>query len=127
MSIAAKSLTQAPLRTFTTSYLTSAPTRRQVVSCKSPLRPFSTNPPRLQQGHPKDAKQSPKGHDGQPEIPQFSLDGLGISPNMKKFIIGVVCVFGTMETYTYYIWIKNRWFPDEKKGEEAPENSASPN
>ena len=121
MSMTAKSLTQVPMRAITTSYLTSAPTRRQLLSHKSLLRPFSTSPPKLQQGHPKDANQSTKGPNGDPEIPQFSLDGLGISPNMKKVIIGIVCIFGTMETYTYYIWIKNRWFPDERKREETPE------
>lgn len=49
-----------------------------------------------------------------PEMPAFSLQGLGISKNMKVALVGLICVFGTMETYTYYRWFKS-WYYGETK------------
>lgn len=55
-----------------------------------------------------------------PELPAFSLDGLGISKNMKLVIIGILCVFGTMETWMYCKWIWRWW-----KGEQNAESSTA--
>lgn len=42
-------------------------------------------------------------------MPKFSLDGLGLSRNMKIFLVVVLSIFGTMETWFYCkaIW---RWW-----------------
>jgi hypothetical protein len=88
----------------------------------SPSSPFSTNNTR----HNKQANSSPKKPNNNdhpstksnPEIPSFSFEGLGISQNMKRVIIGIICIFGTMETYTYYRWISN-WYYGEGADKEA--------
>jgi len=38
---------------------------------------------------------------GNPELPKFSLDGLDLGKNMKIFLVVVLCIFGTMETWFY--------------------------
>jgi hypothetical protein len=40
------------------------------------------------------------------EIPIFSLDGLGLSKNGKRFVIGILCVLGTIETW---FWCRAGW------------------
>jgi hypothetical protein len=43
-----------------------------------------------------------------PELPKFSLDGLGLSKNMKTLFYVLICIWGTFETYFYgqaiYTW-----------------------
>lgn len=51
---------------------------------------------------------------GNPELPKFSLDGLGLGKNMKIFLVVVLCIFGTMETWFYCKAIWQWW-----KGETA--------
>ncbi|PGH10503.1 hypothetical protein AJ79_05431 [Helicocarpus griseus UAMH5409] len=53
--------------------------------------------------------------DSPPEYPKFSLEGLGMSRNMKMVMYGLIGVLGTMETWFYCkaIW---RWW---KGGEES--------
>lgn len=55
----------------------------------------------LQQSPPRNE------HDTQnPELPKFSFEGLGISKNMKLFLIGILGVLGTIETW---FWCKAIW------------------
>lgn len=50
---------------------------------------------------------------GNPELPKFSLDGLGLSKNMKVFLIVVLSIFGTMETWFYCKAIWRWWYGEE--------------
>lgn len=50
---------------------------------------------------------------GSPELPTFSLDGLGIGKNMKAFLIVVLCIFGTMETWFYCKAIWRWWYGEQ--------------
>ncbi|KAM0263173.1 hypothetical protein ACHAQJ_001328 [Trichoderma viride] len=54
------------------------------------------------------------------ELPSFSFEGLGMSRNVKIFIIGVLSIFGTIETW---VWCKGiyRWWngPSEKEKKQA--------
>ncbi|KAJ2968214.1 hypothetical protein NQ176_g9288 [Zarea fungicola] len=56
---------------------------------------------------------SQESQNGNPELPKFSLDGLGVSKNMKIFLVVVLSIFGTMETWFYCkaIW---RWWKGEQ-------------
>ncbi|KAL6812858.1 hypothetical protein GGI42DRAFT_313113 [Trichoderma sp. SZMC 28013] len=50
------------------------------------------------------------------ELPSFSFEGLGMSRNVKVFVIVVLSIFGTIETW---VWCKGiyRWWngPSEKE------------
>ena len=46
---------------------------------------------------------------GNPELPKFSIDGLGLGKNMKVFLVVVLCIFGTMETWFYCKAIWQWW------------------
>ncbi|TQV97892.1 hypothetical protein IF1G_03635 [Cordyceps javanica] len=50
---------------------------------------------------------------GNPELPKFSLDGLGVSRNMKVFLIVVLSIFGTMETWFYCKAIWRWWYGEQ--------------
>lgn len=58
----------------------------------------------------------PRNSNDTPELPAFSLDGLGISKNMKLALIAILCVFGTIETWMYCKWIW-RWWKGEQNAE----------
>lgn len=64
------------------------------------------NPSAFPSGKPE---QPQKPVNENPQLPTFSLEGLGISKNMRRFIIAIACVLGTVETYTYYLWLR-RWY-----------------
>ncbi|KAI9043040.1 uncharacterized protein KD926_004543 [Aspergillus affinis] len=51
-----------------------------------------------------------------PELPALNLDSLGLSKNMKIFLMVLLGIFGTMETYVYCraIW---RWWKGSGDGE----------
>lgn len=51
-------------------------------------------------------------------MPAFSLQGLGISKNMKMALIVLVSIMGTMETWTYYTWWRNWYYGENKYAEE---------
>ncbi|KAJ6441487.1 glycosyl hydrolase [Purpureocillium lavendulum] len=55
--------------------------------------------------------------DGNPELPAFSLNGLGASKGVKTAIIVILCIFGTMETWMWCKWAWNWWKGSD--GEEA--------
>ncbi|KAL7918063.1 hypothetical protein ACQKWADRAFT_305168 [Trichoderma austrokoningii] len=50
------------------------------------------------------------------ELPKFSFEGLGMSKNIRIFVIVVLSIFGTIETW---VWCKGiyRWWngPSEEK------------
>ncbi|KAH7042263.1 hypothetical protein B0J12DRAFT_579520 [Macrophomina phaseolina] len=77
---------------------------------------FSTWPS-LRPGQRSDPK-----HDSEPsanpDYPPFSFEALGVSKNMKMGIIGLLSVFGTIETWFWCkaIW---RWWNGESKAEAA--------
>ncbi|KAK8147107.1 hypothetical protein G3M48_002096 [Beauveria asiatica] len=48
-----------------------------------------------------------------PELPKFSLDGLGVSKNMKVLLIVVLSIFGTMETWFYCQAIWRWWYGEQ--------------
>ncbi|PTB41861.1 hypothetical protein M441DRAFT_57948 [Trichoderma asperellum CBS 433.97] len=56
------------------------------------------------------------------ELPKFSFEGLGMSKNVRIFVIAVLSIFGTIETW---VWCKGiyRWWngpsEEEKKRIEA--------
>ncbi|KAJ4856860.1 hypothetical protein T069G_07757 [Trichoderma breve] len=54
------------------------------------------------------------------ELPSFSFEGLGMSRNVKVFVIVVLSIFGTIETW---VWCKGiyRWWngPSEKEKKQA--------
>ncbi|EER41975.1 conserved hypothetical protein [Histoplasma capsulatum H143] len=50
--------------------------------------------------------QGSAGINNNPEIPTFSFEGLGLSRNMKMVVLGLVGVFGTVETW---FWCKAIW------------------
>ncbi|RFU78333.1 cutinase transcription factor 1 [Trichoderma arundinaceum] len=59
------------------------------------------------------------------ELPSFSFEGIGMSRNVKIFVIAVLSIFGTIETW---VWCKGiyRWWngpsEEEKKQAEASQN-----
>jgi hypothetical protein len=59
------------------------------------------------------------GDNANPQLPGFSLAGLGISKNMRLLLIAILSVFGTIETWMYCKWIWSWW-----KGELKSEQSA---
>lgn len=46
-------------------------------------------------------------------MPRFSLGGLGATPTMKVFIYAALAVMGTVETYTYSLWIWHKLYPED--------------
>lgn len=83
-------------------------------------RTFSSHQPFRSEQKPVDKTQH--NSQGNPSLPAFSLDGLGISKNMKIALIGILCIFGTMETWVYCKWIW-RWWKDDESGLERPGSS----
>ncbi|RVX68174.1 hypothetical protein B0A52_08682 [Exophiala mesophila] len=52
------------------------------------------------------------------QLPKFSFNDLGATPRIKIFIYVVVAILATVETYTYSIWIWQRWFKKTAEQEE---------
>jgi hypothetical protein len=71
------------------------------------------------QSTPKPAKAN--GSNAPPELPSLSLDSLGVSPRMKTFLIVLLCIFGTIETFTWTMFLYNRFY---KKEEEQADDDA---
>ncbi|KID83835.1 hypothetical protein MGU_08920 [Metarhizium guizhouense ARSEF 977] len=86
-----------------------------------PSRHFSVNQtPSRQQGD-KAPSGEHGGHSNGTELPAFSLQGLGISRNMKLALVGILCIFGAMETCMYGKWIR-QWY----KGQADDEQTSKP-
>lgn len=84
----------------------------------STTRRYHDDPKPLSKSKTASTQESPKttpqeSRNGNPELPKFSLDGLGVSKNMKIFLIVVLSIFGTMETWFYCkaIW---RWWKGDQ-------------
>ncbi|KAL3475967.1 hypothetical protein BJX99DRAFT_228671 [Aspergillus californicus] len=73
----------------------------------------------LNKGSPTDPKSSPTIN---PEYPKFSLQGLGISKNVRIVLYTIIGVWSTFETYFYYRAFM-RWWDSRNKpgGDEAME------
>ncbi|KAF4311830.1 hypothetical protein GTA08_BOTSDO12540 [Botryosphaeria dothidea] len=97
-----------------------SPARRPMTAAQ--FRPtasaaFSTRPP-LRARQRSDAKNDSEQTSSNPDYPPFSFEALGISKNMKMVIIGLLSVFGTIETWFWCkaIW---RWWKGDGKDEAA--------
>ncbi|KAL6892043.1 hypothetical protein GGI43DRAFT_194544 [Trichoderma evansii] len=77
---------------------------RAIVNGHTSLRTFSARSP-LRSQQQKDS-----------ELPKFSFEGLGMSKNTRIFVITVLSIFGTIETW---VWCKGiyRWWngPSEEE------------
>ncbi|GME55546.1 hypothetical protein GTA08_BOTSDO12540 [Neofusicoccum parvum] len=84
-------------------------------ACRPTAAAFSTRRPLRsdQRSNPhKDRESGPN-----PDYPPFSFEALGVSKNMKMVLIGLLSVFGTIETWFWCkaIW---RWWKGDGKDEE---------
>ena len=61
---------------------------------------------------------------GTPQLPKFSLDGLGATPAIKLVVYTMIGVIGTVETYTYGLWIYHKLYP-EAAGRSHPDESSA--
>ncbi|KAL2205847.1 hypothetical protein CC79DRAFT_1334189 [Sarocladium strictum] len=57
-------------------------------------------------------------NNAQHELPAFSLEGLGVSKNMKIALYTVLGIYGTIETWFWCKWAYHWWYGD-KLGEKA--------
>ncbi|RMJ11819.1 hypothetical protein CDV36_008527 [Fusarium kuroshium] len=55
---------------------------------------------------------------GNPELPAFSLESMGLSKNMRIVVLVLISIFGTMETWFYCqaIW---RWWKGRQESQQA--------
>ncbi|KAB8209380.1 hypothetical protein BDV34DRAFT_188975 [Aspergillus parasiticus] len=67
-----------------------------------PFKSFSTRFPLAN----KQTSSSKPDSKEQPQYPAFSFEALGMSKGTKAFVIGILCCFGTMETW---FWCKTIW------------------
>ena len=67
---------------------------KHAFSTQSALRDTKPNPPRIE-SKPKEQES------GNPTLPKFSFESLGLSRNQKIIIITLLSIFGTLETITY--------------------------
>ncbi|UNI16440.1 hypothetical protein JDV02_002872 [Purpureocillium takamizusanense] len=84
-------------------------------------RPFCTSVP-LRSKHDQHQSQpvQDRQHEGgNPELPSFSLNGLGASKGVKTAIIIILGIFGTMETWMWCKWAWNWW-----KGSDSQKQAA---
>ncbi|CAG9954772.1 unnamed protein product [Clonostachys rosea f. rosea IK726] len=81
----------------------------RITTKRAPIqhRLLSTCAPRLngQNGSQKQADDR-KNNNGDIEMPSFSLSSLGLSKNMKILVLGIISIFGTIETW---FWCKAIW------------------
>ena len=66
----------------------------------------------------KKPPQKPAKAESPPELPNFSLQSLNLSPRMRMFLIVALCIFGTIETMTWSIFLYNRFWKKDGAGEE---------
>jgi len=62
---------------------------------------------------------SSKNDQEPPELPKFSLDGLGATPRIKFFIYTAITIMGAAETYTYSLWIWHKLKPETGANEQG--------
>lgn len=67
---------------------------------------------------PAHQQQQQNNNNAQHELPAFSLDGLGVSKNMKIALYTVLGIYGTIETWFWCKWAYHWWYGD-KLGEKA--------
>lgn len=61
---------------------------------------------------------APINSNGNPDLGKFSFEGLGLSKNMRIFLIVVLSIFGTMETWFYCKAIYRWWYGEQPKAVE---------
>lgn len=66
------------------------------------LRAYGSKPPQASSGKDKEP----------PQLPKFSLDGLGATPAIKAVVYTMIGVLATVETYTYSLWIYHKLYRD---------------
>jgi hypothetical protein len=57
------------------------------------------------------------------ELPRFNLTSLGVTPRMRLFLIILLCIFGTIETFTWTILLCNHFYKNELVDEENDSQS----
>ena len=68
----------------------------------------------LRNGQPSKTQSPPKSpNPGNPEYPAFSFEALGVSKNMRIFLIVVLSIFGTIETWFWCQTIWRWWKADD--------------
>ncbi|CAI6064835.1 unnamed protein product [Clonostachys chloroleuca] len=81
----------------------------RIITNRAPIqhRLLSTYAARLnaKNGGQKQADGS-KNNNGDIEMPSFNLNSLGLSKNMKILVLGIISIFGTIETW---FWCKAIW------------------
>lgn len=77
------------------------PSQSALSTSRLAAKPYSSKHPQ----HGKD--QEP------PQMPKFSLDGLGATPAMKAVIYTAIGIMATAETYTYGLWIYHKLYPEQ--------------
>ncbi|KAM5456908.1 hypothetical protein MaudCBS49596_001150 [Microsporum audouinii] len=80
---------------------------------------FSTRAILLNAKSPRHASSNPKSNteDDPFSTPSVSLESLGIGKNMKVFLLAVLCVLGTVETWFWCKAIWTWWKGGEKDAE----------
>ncbi|CAG9989525.1 unnamed protein product [Clonostachys byssicola] len=81
----------------------------RIITKRTPIqhRLFSTYAARL--NGQNDRRQQADGrnnNNGDVEMPSFNLNSLGLSKNMKILVLGIISIFGTVETW---FWCKAIW------------------
>ncbi|KAL4881770.1 hypothetical protein BJY04DRAFT_188093 [Aspergillus karnatakaensis] len=76
---------------------------------------FSTTTPSTNKPQNPDPKQNPN-----PQLPKISLEGLGISKNVRIVLYTLLGIWGTFETYFYYQAVM-RWWRGKNRGEDKSE------
>lgn len=71
------------------------------------------------ESEPRGGTTKEKQEQSQPQLPKFSLDGLGATPAMKAVIYTAIGIMGTVETYTYGLWIYHKLYAEEEGRNQA--------
>lgn len=117
MNYAITSLSRTAIRASNTLFPKQASFSTRLFSAQT-LRRSSQTPPNFKQQRQQQQQNGKSGESVEP--PAFNLESLGLSRNMKLLVLGIVSVFGTIETWFWCkaIW---RWW----KGAEADSSSPS--
>jgi hypothetical protein len=54
------------------------------------------------------------GENNNTELPPFDFALLGVTPRMRMFLIVLLCIFSTIETYTWSIFLYHHFYKDKK-------------
>lgn len=102
-----------PLQLAMRSSMQHVGTRRAPLSTRAAAKKTTTTTTTTTAQHLKKPAAAAESDSGNPELPKFSLDGLGIGKNMKIFLVVVLSIFGTMETWFYCKAIWRWWYGEQ--------------